>query len=57
MLKKRARDKALILIPILWDRWRICLEEDLLDQVQDETQESLGLEIATGKEDAAALRK
>ena len=57
MLKKRASDKTLILNPIRWERWRIRLEEDLIDQVQEETQGSLGLDVAIGKEDAAAVRK
>ena len=32
------------------------LEEALIDQVLEETQESLGLEVAIGKADAAAVR-
>ena len=57
MLKKSARDRSLILIPVFLERRRIRLEEDLMDQVHEETQESLGFEMAIGKEDAAALRK
>ena len=40
-----------------WERWRIRMEEDLIDHVLEETQESLGLDVADGKEDTAALRK
>ena len=32
------------------------MEEDLIDHVLEETQESLGVEVADGKEDTAALR-
>ncbi len=55
MLKERARDKTLILDPSFWDRWRIRLEEDLKDQVLDETHESLGLKVAIGRSRCSSI--
>ena len=56
MLKKRDKERTLILVPILLDMRRKRLEEALIDQVLDVTQESLGLEMATGEAKAVAVR-
>ena len=52
-----ARDCSLIFFPRDLERWRMRMDEDLIDQVLEETQESLGLDAAAGKEETAALRK
>ena len=57
MLKKMARDCSLIFFPRALERWRMRMDEDLIDQVLEETQESLGLEISAGNEETAALRR
>ena len=56
ILKKVDRDWTLIFIPRLLERRRIRIEVDLIDHVLEDTQESLGVDVANGKEDTAASR-
>ena len=44
------------LVPRFLERRRIRMEVDLIDHVLEETQKSLGVDVADGKEDTAALR-